>query len=158
MKKLCSFILLLIIFVSGCDLLLNDNPPSYIKDVVAYKEGSEGIEIYFILADDSGAMTTSDGTVFLTITETHTEWNTRVSKFIEIEEKLYSKTISVKKTDFRKAKVGTGAFEHEVILYLIGRVDYSSLTKKPSEMSGKVKVEFQMPNGKLLKGETTIFF
>lgn len=159
MKKPCSFviIILVLLFISGCGQL-NDNPPDYVKSVTAYKEGAEGLMIYFILADASGAMTTSDGKVSLTISETRREWSSWRSGFIETEEELYSIAFSVKKTDFRKTKVGMGAFEHEVILYPIGRVTYSSFRRKPSEMTGKVKIEFQRPDGRILKGEETVFF
>lgn len=55
------------IFCLRCGL--NESSPTYVKDVVAYKEG-EGLFVYFILADSSGAMTTSGGKVTLTITWT----------------------------------------------------------------------------------------
>ena len=158
MKKLFIIVQMLgIMFLSGC-AQLNDNPPEYVKDVVAYKEGSEGLMIYFILADASGAMTTSDGKVTLTIYETDIEWSFWRSEFIETEVKLYSASFNVKKQDFRKTKVGIGAFEHEVILCPVGRIEYSSFTKRPSKMTGKVKLEFQRPDGRVLKGEGTIIF
>ena len=126
--------------------------------MVALKEGAEGLEIYFILADSSGAMTTSDGKVTLTIYETYSRWSSWSSKFIERDLPLYSRSFNVKKTDFRKTKVGMGAFEHEVILYPIGRIKYSSFNRKPSEMTGKVKLIFQTPGGRILKGEERVSF
>lgn len=145
------------IFCLRCGL--NERTPAYIKDMVAYKEG-DGLFVYFILADSSGAMTTSDGKVTLTITWT-------LHEFVEVE--LYSKTFTVQKTDFQRAKVGIGAFEHEVIAYTIGRIPYSSFAGKSKKEfdyfverglagSGEVKVEFQRPDGVILKGNETIYF
>lgn len=159
MKKPCIFALILaILFIFGCNNLnkspLNENPPDYIKSVNVYKEGSEGIMIYFILADASGAMTTSDGSVTLTIVpEDRDCWACYGD--------LYNMSYTVKKTNFQKAKVGIGAFEHEVILCSIGRIPYSSfqLYYLPEEVrTGEVKLEFQRPDGKILKGKSVIFF
>ncbi len=41
------------------------NPPSYIKDTVAYKEGSNGLVVYLILSDADGQMTRSSGVTTL---------------------------------------------------------------------------------------------
>ncbi|MGB9678261.1 MAG: hypothetical protein ACPLZ9_06560 [Candidatus Ratteibacteria bacterium] len=103
-------------------------------------------------------MTTSDGWVTLTISEIHSEWSSLKSDFVDTEITLYSSSFEVKKNNFQKTKVGVGAFEHEVILCPIGRIDYSSFRKKPSETTGKVKIEFQTPNAHIYKGEDTIFF
>ena len=157
MKKLFICFIMFFVLFSGC-ASLNDNSPAYVKEVVAYKEGSEGLMIYFILADSSGSMTTSDGYVTLTISETHSEWSSLTSEYIDTEITLYSASFEVKKTNFQKAKVGVGAFEHEVILCSLGRIDYSSFRKRPSEISGKVKIEFQTHNALRYKGEDTIFF
>ncbi|MDI6766586.1 MAG: hypothetical protein QME52_07165 [Bacteroidota bacterium] len=102
--------------------------------------------IYFILADASGAMTTSDGKVILTIYE-RSYWV-----------KLYSRSFNVKKTDFQKTKVGMSAFEREVILCSIGRITYSSFTRWPYKMTGKVDLEFQRPDGQILTGSETVSF
>ena len=159
MKIQFSFILIFtLLVISGCNHLnkspLNENPPDYIKSVNVYKEGSEGIMIYFILADASGAMTTSDGSVTLTIVpEDHDCWANYGD--------LYTMSYNVKKTNFQKAKVGVGAFEHEVILCSIGRIPYSSfqLYYLPEEVrTGEVNIEFQRPDGKILKGKSVIFF
>jgi hypothetical protein len=62
-------VILLVIFTSftmfGCDSLVpaNTNAPSYIKDVVAYKEGTDAFYVYVILADANGSMTTADGSL-----------------------------------------------------------------------------------------------
>jgi hypothetical protein len=63
-------LLAVIVLISSC--VLNQNPPDYMKDVLAYKEGSDGLVIYFILADSSGQMTTADGLINLIISETKT--------------------------------------------------------------------------------------
>jgi hypothetical protein len=158
MKKIFIFLLLLdIILLVACDQL-NPNPPAYVKNVVTYKEGSDGVIIYFTLADGSGAMTTSDGTATVTISETHSEWNDWRSEFVETEEKLFLKSFTVNKTDFQMAKVGMGAFEHKQLLYSFGRITYSSFYKEPSEMTGKIVLEFRTPSGQILKGDEIIIF
>ena len=151
MKRLFIPILILsIMFLSSCGKL-NDNPPEYVKEVVAYKEGSEGLIIYLILADGSGAMTTSDGKVTLAVYET---------PFICFGEapKLYSTSLNIEKTDFYKTEVGTGSFKHKVIVYSFGRIAYSSFRKKPYEAYGKVKLKFHCTDGRVLKGEDAIYF
>jgi len=157
MKKLCSFVIILVLlFVSGCSSL-NENAASYIKDTVAYKEGDSALVVYFILADASGVMTTSSGKVYLTISESHSEWSG--SDFVETNVELYSVSFNVVKTDFQKTKVGTAAFEHVVILCSFGRITYSSFTRKPSEMTGKVKIEFHPDGaGSVLTGSSTVIF
>jgi hypothetical protein len=153
MKKLLIPVLMLsIMFLLSCSQL-NDNPPDYVKEVVAYKEGSEGFMIYFILADASGKMTTSNGNITLTISETRNSYY-----FGIYEVKLYSTSFNVKKTDFKKANVGRGAFKHKVILCSIGRIAYSSFMNRPNAATGKVKLEFQRSDGQILKGEKAVFF
>ena len=158
MTKYIPLSLLSILVICGCDLILNENPPHYIKNVAAYKEGTDGILIYFILADESGAMTTSDGSVTITVSETISKWSSTNDDYIEKDHVLYSTTIGAKKTDFRKTKIGMGAFERDAIIFPVGRIEYSLFRSNPSETTGKVKIEFQRPDGKILKGEDSIFF
>jgi len=146
-----------VMFLSGC-AQLNSNPPEYVKNVAAYKEGSDGLVVYFILADASGAMTTSDGEVTLTIFETHNEFSYTTYEIINRDEELFMASLNVKKADFYKTKVGMGAFEHDAIIFSFGRIPYSAFLRKPSEMSGKVKLEFRTPDGRVLEGEETIIF
>src|SRR5262245_59143627 len=47
---------------------LNTNPPAYMKDVMAYKEG-DGLVVYFTLADASGALTRAEGFITVTVRE-----------------------------------------------------------------------------------------
>ncbi len=137
---------------------LNERPPSYIRDVTAYKEGSDGLMVYFVLADANGAMTTSDGTVSLRITQTRIAVDPHSFQTRQTDEHLYSTDFKVKKKEFRKTKVGLGAFERDVILYAVGRIPYSSFAKRPSEPIGKVSLWFQTPDNRPLQGEGTIIF
>jgi hypothetical protein len=52
--------------MTGCGL--NSNPPDYVMEFVAYKEG-DGLIIDFVLADASGMPTTADGQVALSSVE-----------------------------------------------------------------------------------------
>ncbi len=152
-----SLCLLIISLISGCTRL-NDNPPTYIKSIVAYKEGADGFMIYFVLADSSGAMTTASGTARLDICEIRKEllpWN-NVSTDEEI--KLYSVVFNIKNTDFKKTKIGANAFEREAILYPVGRISYSMFDEIPSKSTGKIKLSFRAPYGNPLNEEETITF
>jgi hypothetical protein len=107
------------LLVTGCELnAKNSNPPEYVKDVVAYKEGSEGLMIYFVLADASGAPTSTDGEVTVTIVEER-ELGT-------VKSTLWEMTITVTRSDFQDTMVGRGPFERKTILCPIGRIPYSS--------------------------------
>lgn len=144
------------LLVAGCGL--NENPPSYIKEVVSYREGIDGMVVYFVLADDNGAETTWDGHVDLRVTETHRRWSSVGSGYVEEERELYLTGRLVSRRDFARAKVGQGAFERGRIIYSFGRVTYSSFSQRPSGSSaGKVKAEF-IADGRTLRGEDTILF
>jgi len=158
MKKLKKLIAVggLCALLSGC-MPLNSATPSYIKQVTSYKAGSDGLVIYIILADSSGAMTTASGALDLTISETKNEYS-NPGGFTERKSRLFSASLSVQRSTFQKAKVGLGAFEHEVILLSLGRIAYSSFSAAPKEMTGKILVEFRTEDGHLLKGESTVFF
>jgi hypothetical protein len=136
---------------------LNNAPPTYIKQVTAYKEGSDGLFIYIILADSSGAMTTASGTLELHISETRHDFSL-YGGISERNKPLFSTRVAVPRSSFRRAKVGLGAFEHEVIMFPVGRISYSSFSKRPSEMTGKVQATFATEDGRSLKGEETIVF
>ena len=137
---------------------LNQKPADYVKDVTAYKEGSDGVMIYFILADASGAMTTSDGTVTLTITQTRWAVDPHSYQPTEADVFLYTTNFKVRKSDFQRTKVGIGAFKRDAILYPVGRITYSTFDKYPSELTGKVKLWFQTADGRPLRGEGTVIF
>jgi len=52
-----------------------------------------------------------------------------------------------------------GNFEHQVILFSMGRITYSELRSKPSALIGKVEMNFRVaPGAEVLKGETTMGF
>jgi len=129
-----------------------DSAPKYIKDVVAYKEGTYGIAIYFILADENGAMTISDGLATLNIYETY--YGTTSDEYL----KLYSKSVEVHKNDFYEAEIGIAALKHNAIIYSFGRIKYSNFYRNPTKSNGKVKVEFKLSDGHVIKGEDVIFF
>lgn len=158
--KFKLILVLLIIAFTQCDnfntkkaTILNTKSPDYIKDIVAYKEGSEGLIIYFILADIDGAMTTSDGELIVSIVEEDGS-----GQYIIAYGPLYQIKSDVKKENFIKTNVGTGSFQHEVILCSLGRIPYSEFIRKIKYSVGKINIEFKLNNGKVLKGDTTIFF
>ena len=152
-----SVAIALFMALSSCKHV-NDNPPEYIKDIVVYQEGSDAFAMYFVLADFNGAMTTADGDVILTITETHYVYNFAINDFVEVPETLYSKRFKVSKKQFQDTTAGLGAFKHHVILYYVGRIPYSLFKHYPTEHDGTATIEFKTIDGHWLKGHTTIFF
>jgi len=161
MKLIKYFVFLALIgnfiLINSCGL--NQNPPSYIKDVVAYKEGSDGIVVYFVLADSNGQPTTANGKVNIKITETRSEYNSRTYTSTERIIDIFSNTYNVTTSDFQNAEVGQGAFKRKVVLFLIGRIPYSRFRNKPeASNSGKIEIEFETSSGRKLTGSDTIFF
>ena len=137
--------LLAVLAASGCvGSELNSNPPAYMKSIYLSKEGSDGISIYFILADKRAESTTSDGKFSLTL--------------IDDSGTLLEFTHNVTRSDFIKTTSGMGGsnFAHPIILLNIGRIPYSAMTRKPSGLSLKAIVSFVTPNGKTLSGEVPI--
>lgn len=86
---------------------LNDASPEYIKQVTAYKEGMDGILIYFSLADRSGVRTTADGMVKVRVVEQNSLAGMMPSQ--AKENVLASTDYTVSKGDFRMAEIGLGA-------------------------------------------------
>ena len=111
--------------------------------------------IYFILADDTGAPTTADGTAKLTISDwspddgfTSERWTVP----------LLSISLDIKKTDFQKQEVGKGDYKRKVILCSLGRIPYSKFSRRPYRRNGFVILEFQSMDGKLFKAREEIHF
>ncbi len=141
MKKLICAVAAAMLALCGClgGGSLPNNPPAYIDTVYATDSGPNGISIYYVLADANGQMTTSDGTVEAVVENNDIKWTLH-----------YNATES----DFQKAKVGKGAFEHEVILHNLGR------RQLDRDLAGSTSVEltFTTPDGKELKGDTTTYY
>jgi hypothetical protein len=121
-------------------------PPSYIKDTVAYKEGSDGLVVYLILADADGQMTRANGSTTLNIYNP----NNRLA---------YSFSANVTTSEFTDTTLGQGAFAHSGTILSFGRIVYSQLTYKPASTLDdyKVNVIFTAASGKVLTGNTTVF-
>ena len=154
-KKLILFVFFVLFNCNRIDYA----PPAYIKEVVVYKEGSDGIMVYFILADQDGAITIANGKAILTIWEVNQKWSERRFKFYEDSICLYSDTFIVKKSNFHKTKVGMGAFQHDAIICPVGRIPYSRFQKSPSEMTGRLNLTFLiLPGNSIITGKETIFF
>jgi hypothetical protein len=119
----------------------NTNPPAYLKDVVAYKEGN-GLVIYVTLADRHGAFTSADGTLYVTIRhEGLTVW---------------TQVYSVDHTQFRTEQVGLGTFARTVLLCGIGRIDAKMFHLGRRGLSLTVDVEFFV-NGQRLTGSQNVW-
>lgn len=145
MKYLIFALSLAVLILSGCiGNSLNSAEPDYMKSVSAIKDGN-GLQIYYILADKEGAMTTSDGKLLLQITQAGRTL-------------FMSNLVNVTKSQFQERKVGMGNFEHEVIMHYVGRIPYESMRRFPESGLGKVEVMFQTPTGENLTGDASVFF
>jgi hypothetical protein len=103
--------------IAAFTLPLNTNPPAYLKDLVAYKEG-DGLVVYLTLADASGAFTSADGTLTLTIREHVREpWMTS-----ERTVTLWTNTYGMTRTQFVTGQVGLGNFARTKLLLSLGRI------------------------------------
>jgi hypothetical protein len=138
-------------FACSCGgMSTNHNLPSYVKTVTAYKEGPDGIVVYFVLADAQGSMTTADGAVHIQVNEKMSDG---------YESNILDVTYPVRASEFVRTKVGMGAFEREVLLFPIGRVTYSQFKRIPNDERGVIHLTFLPAAGGALKGEDeTIFF
>jgi hypothetical protein len=130
--------------VAGQFFALNDRAPAYIKDVVAYKEG-DWFVLYMVLADETGAMTTTDGHLQVTITSGTLD--------------VHTLGVALKKSDFQRATVGRGAFAHDVVMYMIGRIPYSQFRYAVTGPFGTVKMNCMCgPTLPMLVGQTSVVF
>ncbi|MCX6092860.1 MAG: hypothetical protein NTX23_08365 [Candidatus Bipolaricaulota bacterium] len=118
--------------------------PSYVKDVVAYEEGTDAMYVYFVLADASGTEVRAQGRAKLNV--------------YEEGRKLWTTNYSVTTSAFQKGTVGVGGFAHTRLICSLGRIEYSRFTTRPTESYGKVEIIFTTQSGKTLRGETSYFF
>jgi hypothetical protein len=130
--------------IAEATLALNTNPPSYIKDIVAYKEG-DGYVIYLTLADDRGALTSADGQITATIRdETWPVW---------------TETYFVRRDHFRVTTVGYGAFERTTLLWSLGRISQQHFQLHPLRKTYGLTLEvvFFTTDGRQLKGSHNLW-
>ena len=144
---------LTILFIWGCNPLLNSNPPDYLKQFTAYKEG-DGIVVYFILADSSGQMTTCDGEATISIRASHYDYKGEL--------KLFECGYPVRKENFVKTKIGMGMLERDAIVYSLGRISFQSFRydaqgMKEKNWKGIIRFEFAGV-GRIFKGEESFYF
>jgi hypothetical protein len=97
---------------------LNTNPPAYIKSLVVYREGYDGLMIYFVLADASGQPTTSSDPVHLVILDKRGTMDP-----------LYIDYQRISAAEFRRTTVGQGSYAQETLLYSFGRILYNAFRR-----------------------------
>lgn len=72
---------------------------------------------------------------------------------------IYINFFDVKSKDFKKTKVGVGAFEREALVYLVGRLPFSELAPYyNSDDTGILEIKFETKDGKVLQGEESFYF
>jgi len=134
--------------LSAVTLSRNTNPPAYIKEVVAYKEG-DGLVIYLTMADASGALTRGAGFLEVTIREDG--------------QPVWATSVGVSPEHFQTATVGLGAFERTTLLYTLGRIRQQDLLlAQPSRAaisrSHHLTIEVTFPTqGRQLKGTQDVW-
>ncbi len=152
-SKFHSLVLISLVAMIFTGCFNNTNPPEYIKDVVAYKEG-DGIVVYFLLSDANGQMTSAEGTYDLVITQKVSHYS--YGSFSEENIELLSSRREAHIADFQSAEVGMGAFAHKALLYPIGRIRYSDFKRSPEEHgTGKVEIRFRQDGKDVMTGSTT---
>jgi hypothetical protein len=135
----------------------NTNPAEYVKDVVAYNEGSDGIMIYFVLSDANGQMTSAEGVFDLVINQTVTDYSGYSPSTKEYE--LLSSRIEAHLDQFQSTTIGMGAFEHKALLYPIGRISYSQFKYRVEQhANGKIEIRFRQEGKPTITGSTTVMF
>ena len=129
----------------------NSNSPETIKEVNAYKDGHDGISVYFVLTDKDGKTMASDGTVML---------NIGIGSPL-----LYTKTYDIHKSDFKETTVGQGIYANKEIICSLGYIPYTQFSQKPYTSglvnvpyrdSSTVTIYFKTPDGKTLRGLSQI--
>ena len=115
----------------------NTNRPNYLKNLAVYKEGQDGLAVYFILADNFGQPTAYDGWVWLQITR---EDDPAYPVFMVRKR--------VKCSDFSSTTIGIGPYKRKTILYPFGRIPYrflrnlksNNISLPPKGTKGKVEL------------------
>lgn len=152
-------VILVFWFIGFLSPYLNFNSPAYVKQLTAYKEGSDGIAIYFALADERGSVIAASGQVTLVVVETYLDKNW-LGQEKEYERKLFQNVSHVDRFDFQNLEIGLAAFSRRMLVFPIGRIPYSRFSTKPSKRVGKVRVVFipDADNSKPLNAEEEISF
>jgi hypothetical protein len=141
----------LLLFLIGCKI--NDNPPAYMKEVVAYKEGSDGLVVYMVLADASGAPTAAAGYATVCIFDKASS-----SSPSRRDCNLFERVYPVERTDFRNTTIEQGNFQHKKIIFSLSRLTYREFRAPPVRGIGTVAVTFRPSIGTVMEGETTLVF
>jgi hypothetical protein len=91
--------------------------PAYAMEVVAHQDGVDGFVVYFTLADKTELPAAADGIVYMTVQTGE-----------PAPPRHYETTMrTIKKRDFDKVKVGTGASARELLAYRFKRITYEMM-------------------------------
>jgi hypothetical protein len=150
-RRVSLFLAVLCLSWIGCKI--NDNPPAYIKEVVAYKEGSDGLVIYIVLADAAGVPTSAEGYVTVCIFD-------KVSSPSPSRRdcNLFERVSPVEHKDFQNTTIGHGNFQHKKVIFSLGRLTYREFRTRPVSGIGTVAITFRPSIGLAMEGETTLVF
>lgn len=131
--------------------------PTYVKEVDIDRQGEDGLDVWFTLADADSNETCADGSVTLTISEVITEEPTYAMP-------LYSETRTVSVADFAKWNFTnklTGAGSDK-LLWDSGRILVSKFSRTPFPTDigerGQVEVEFKTADGQVMRGKSDGLF
>jgi len=156
------------------------NPPAYVKQFTVYKEG-DGLVIYFVLADQAGQMTRSDGVVTLEIRHVPTDYDeieriqnayarkhfNTIARYLtgagkreaikEAEKVLLKQELNIKRDNYIRTKIGQGTFQRDALICPLGKIPYRSLGTDIKGQKGKAKLFF-LGEGCFLEAEEEFSF
>lgn len=157
--------LVLVVMLSACDSGASvptpvpaSSQPSYVKDVVALKDGTQAFSVYFVLADKNSAEVAADGDAKIEVLEYVGEHNQTNDQLNKVAGPLYSSVLHIKKSEFTQTQVGVGALKHDALIYNVGRLPYSKFSRQPSQPVGTVWVTFSSSYVSDIVGKSDVIF
>ena len=113
--------------------IIRGGPPAYIEDLVVYKQDL-GVVAYFVLADEMGRETTTEGEATLRI------W--RKEEHICVQDSstlVYENTVPIDPGDFRYEDIGEGEYKENRLIYSLGWIGFKDF-RKPDFAGGASEV------------------
>lgn len=138
--------------------------PEYVKDLVAYQEGPDGLVVYFVLADRDGQEIAAPGKMRLTLC---------CSPFVDDTGAPIPAYVDgwwfARPEDFFVTTIGLGSFARDRLIYAYDRITYQMIDSymlqrgmewrfyKRSEHLKKATLEFKTEDDRGLKASTTYY-
>jgi hypothetical protein len=138
------------LLLAACDSLsppapLNQNPPAYLKSLAVYREGYDGLVIYFVLADAHGQPIVASGELHLEIQD----WRGTADPLYMVSKRFTG-------SEFSRATVGQGSYARETLLYSFGRIPYRTFRRGTGDREVKVELSVYVPGHTLQARERVL--